>query len=56
VLVAEVAVAECAVADNTLSCILALFEVATGFAGRHGDVFLREVRGERVERMDKLEL
>lgn len=55
-LVAEVAVAECAVADNALSCIFALFEVATGFADRHGDVFFREVRGERVERMDELEL
>lgn len=40
-LVAEVAVAECAVADDALSCILALLEVATGFAGRHDDVFVR---------------
>lgn len=55
-LVAEVAVAECAVADDALSCILALLEVATGFAGRHDDAFFREVRGERVERMDELEL
>lgn len=47
-LVAEVAVAECAVADDALSCILALLEVATGFAGRH-DVFVWGVLGERVE-------
>lgn len=49
VLVAEVAVAECAVADDALSCILALLEVATGFAGRHDDVLVREDLGETVE-------
>lgn len=49
VLVTEVAVAECAVADDALSCVLALLEVATGFAGGHDDVFVREVLGERVE-------
>lgn len=49
VLVAEVSVAECAVADDALSGILALLEVATGFAGGHDDVFWREVFGERVE-------
>lgn len=48
-LVAEVAVAECAVADDALSCILALLEVATRFAGRHDDVFVRGVLGERME-------
>ena len=48
-LVAEMAIAECAVADDALSCILALLEVATGFAGRHDDVFVREVLGERVD-------
>lgn len=48
-LVAEVAVAECAVADDALSCILALLEVATGFAGRHDDVLVREDLGETVE-------
>lgn len=34
-LVAEMAIAECAVADDALSCILALLEVATRFAGGH---------------------
>lgn len=36
-LVAEMAVAECAITDDALSCILALLKVATWFAGRHDD-------------------
>ena len=57
VLVAEVAIAECAVADDALSCILALLEVATGFAGRHDDVFGRGgARREGGKLFDALEL
>lgn len=39
-------IAECAVADDALSCILALLEVATGFAGSHDVMLVREIRRE----------